>query len=227
MAQLLWAGDSQHFTRPDDRRPDRQQATKGFRRPARALLANALVGRHYDGGRMSGWGGAIWSRRACICHAKRDQWPRRERPVERVSGERVGFLESADSAGCQKGSAAEYDAGKEETPSPDRLRPGPASRGLNRAGKARHGGRDNRTRGDDSCFAGPRRGGRVGNEQATGELVSNNGPASAAGVQHRDTFDLSYLLPARWPAGGVNTGTLPHRVRSIAGVSTRRLHRLN
>ncbi len=148
---------------------------------------------------MSGWGGAIWSRRACICHAKRGQWPRLERPVERVSGERVDFLESADSAGCQKGSAAEYDAGKEETPSPDRLRPGPASRGLNRAGKARHGGRDNRTRGDDSCFAGPRRGGRVGNEQATGELVSNNGPASAAGVHTvtRFIYRISYRLTGR------------------------------
>ena len=103
-----------------------------------------------------------------------------------------------------------------ETPSPDRLRPERVSEQLNCAGNARYGGRDDRARGDDSCFVGPRRGGRVGNEQATDEPASNNGPAPAAGV-HTVTR-LIYRISCRTlPAGGANTGTLPHRVISIAG----------
>ena len=175
MAQLLWAGDSQHYTRPDEQTGNKIQTCSG---PVRAQLASALIGRHYDGGKMSGWGGAIWSERTCTCPAERGQWPWRWRVVESASGGRAVSLNglvalpSATRAARRNATQA-----RKRPPSPDRFRPGETSSGLNHTGKARHGGRDNRTRGDDSCFAGPRRGGRVGNEQATGEPVSDDGPA--------------------------------------------------
>jgi hypothetical protein len=114
---------------------------------------------------------------------------------------------------------------RRETPSPDRLRPG-----LLPAGFAIQAMR--------VTVVGIIKPGVIiavlpvrdaGGVSGTSRLQMNRpvqGPESAAGV-HTVTR-LIYRISCRtWPAGGVNTGTLPHRVTSIAGLSTRGLQPLN